>query len=253
MAVTVSSGMTVNIGAGSAAVPSANNTGSVLCVSDATDNATLAAAPGSGSNRYDLVIVQARGNDLDGGANNDFLFTTVTGTAAATPTVPAVPSNAIALAQIYVPGGSASVTAGNIADVRPGPLAVPQPVGRLGYSQITAGTTSVSTETAAGPSVTVTMPPNRYLRLEAYTRAMNGAVNGSAFMRVKEGATVINELQLAINGSGAGAGTIMGRTITPTPGTHTYGLYYMGNGANAYITADPTYPCWLEAIDLGGF
>jgi hypothetical protein len=167
--------------------------------------------------------------------------------------VPATPNNAVALAQIYVPGGSASVTAGNITDVRTSYLAVSPAQGRLAYAQITAGTTGVSTETAAGVNVSVTVPPNRYVRLEAYVRAMNGAVNGSAFLRVKEGATVLNELQLAMNASGAGAGTIMGRTITPTPGPHTYGLYYMGNGATAYITADPTYPCWLEAVDLGGF
>jgi hypothetical protein len=124
-AVSPSSGMIVNVAAGSIAVPTQNNTGSTLCVTDATETVTLAAAPGSGSNRYDLVICQPRGNDLDGGANNDFIFTNVTGTAAATPTVPAVPAGALALAQVYVPGGSASVTAGNITDVRPGQLLVP--------------------------------------------------------------------------------------------------------------------------------
>jgi hypothetical protein len=191
---------------------------------------------------------------LDGGANNDFLFTTVTGTAAASPSVPAVPPNAVALAQIYVPGGSASVTAGNIVDRRaPTVDLVKSPQGRLAYAQIIAGTTAVSVETAAGVSVSINVPANRYVRLESYCRAMNGAVNGSAFYRIKEGAAIVNELQLAINGAGAGAGSIMGRTITPSAGPHTYGLYYMGNGANAYITADPTYPCWLEAVDLGGF
>jgi hypothetical protein len=117
-AVTVSSAMTLNIAAGQVAVPTQNNTGSTLCSSDATEQVTLAAAPGSGTNRYDLVICQPRGNDLDGGANNDFIFTTVTGTAAATPTVPAVPAGALAIAQVYVPGGSASVTPTNITDRR---------------------------------------------------------------------------------------------------------------------------------------
>jgi hypothetical protein len=99
-------------------VPTQNNTGSTLSTTDATETVTLAAAPGSGSNRYDLIICQPRGNDLDGGANNDFQFQSVTGTAATTPTVPAVPAGALALAQVYVPGGSASVTAGNITDLR---------------------------------------------------------------------------------------------------------------------------------------
>lgn len=124
-AVTASSGMTVNVAAGRVAIPTNNNTGTGLCTSDATEQVTLAAAPGSGSNRIDLVVAQLRGNDIDGGANNDFIYTNVTGTAAATPTVPATPANAVALAQVYVAGGSASVTAGNITDVRPGNLAVP--------------------------------------------------------------------------------------------------------------------------------
>jgi hypothetical protein len=106
------------------AVPTQNSTGSTLCVSDNVEQVTLAAAPASGNNRIDLIICQPRGNDLDGGSNNDFIFTSVTGTAAASPTVPPTPPGALTLAQIYVPGGSASVTAGNITDVRPGSLAV---------------------------------------------------------------------------------------------------------------------------------
>jgi hypothetical protein len=127
-AVTVASGMTVNVAAGQVAVPTQNSTGSSLCSSDAVEQVTLAAAPGSGTNRYDLVVCQPRGNDLDGGTNNDFVFTTVTGVAAATPTVPAVPAGQVALAQIYVPGGSAAVAAGNITDVRPHGLGPEQPV-----------------------------------------------------------------------------------------------------------------------------
>lgn len=123
-AVSVQAGMTVNVAAGQVAVPSQNNTGSTLCSSDAVETVTLAAAPGAGTNRIDLVICQPRGNDLDGGANTDFLFTNVTGTPAASPTVPATPAGSVALAQILVPGGSASVSAGNITDVRPGGLAL---------------------------------------------------------------------------------------------------------------------------------
>jgi len=127
-AVTVASGMTVNVAPGQIAVPTPNNTGSVLCTSDAVEQVVLAAAPASGVNRYDLVTCQARGNDLDGGANNDFIFTSVTGVAVASPVPPAVPAGAVALAQIYIPGGSAAITAGNIVDRRPFGLAVARSV-----------------------------------------------------------------------------------------------------------------------------
>ena len=132
-AVSVATAMTVNIAAGQVAVPTSNNTGSVLCSSDAVEQVTLAAAPGSGSNRIDLVICQARGNDIDGGANNDFVFSVVTGTAAASPAVPAVPANAVALAQILVPGGSAQVTAANITDRRPAGLPADQTIAARMY------------------------------------------------------------------------------------------------------------------------
>src|SRR5262245_3092067 len=116
--VTVGTGMTVNIAVGQAAVPTANNTGTVLCSWDAVEQVTLPAAPAAGTNRYDLIIVQARGNDLDGGANNDFIITYVQGTAAASPTVPAVPANAVALSQHYIPGGSSQVTLANWVERR---------------------------------------------------------------------------------------------------------------------------------------
>jgi len=122
-AVTPATAMTVNVAAGAVAVPTQNNTGATLCSSDAVEQVTLTAAPGSGTNRVDLVICRPRANDLDGGANNDFIFDYVTGTPAATPVAPAAPAGTLALAQIYVAGGSAAIAAGNITDVRPGGLA----------------------------------------------------------------------------------------------------------------------------------
>jgi hypothetical protein len=120
--------MTVNIAPGRVAIPTANNTGTLLCASDAVETVTLPTAPASGSNRIDGIICQARGNDVDGGANNDFIFTFVSSTVSATPPNPVVPANAVLLATVYVPGGSASVTAPNLYDVRnqAGRLAVTQ-------------------------------------------------------------------------------------------------------------------------------
>ena len=65
-------------------------------------------------------MCQPRGNDLDGGANNDFVFSVIAGTAATTGSqvAPAVPAGAVVLAQVAVAGGSASIIAGNITDRR---------------------------------------------------------------------------------------------------------------------------------------
>jgi hypothetical protein len=120
-AVTVSAGtMNMNIAPGAVIVPTPNNTGSVSCYSDAVEVVTSPVAPASGSNRIDVVICQARGNDLDGGSNNDFLFQVIAGAAATagSEVVPATPAGAVALAQVRVIGGAASLNAANLIDRR---------------------------------------------------------------------------------------------------------------------------------------
>jgi hypothetical protein len=124
--------MSVNVAPGTVAAPSQNATGSTLCVSDAVETVVIAAAPGSGQNRIDLIICRPRGTDLDGGASNDFIFDTVAGVPAASPVAPALPAGTVLLGQVLVPGGSAAVTQGNITDARPAQqlaVPIPQPVG----------------------------------------------------------------------------------------------------------------------------
>jgi hypothetical protein len=110
--------MNMNIAPGGVVVPTPNNTGSVLCYSDAVEVVTSPTAPASGTNRYDVVVCQARGNDLDGGSNNDFLFQVVSGVASASPAVPAIPAGAVAIARVLVIGGSASLSSANLVDLR---------------------------------------------------------------------------------------------------------------------------------------
>jgi hypothetical protein len=93
-------------------------------VSDAQDSVTLAAAPPSGSNRYDVVTVLPRTADGGGGAQNDWIFNVIQGAALASPVVPAVPAGQVAIATVYVPGASAAITAGNVTDSRPYGMAI---------------------------------------------------------------------------------------------------------------------------------
>lgn len=125
MAVAFSAGMTVTIAPGNAAVPTPNSSGVTLCVSDAQEQLVLPAAPASGQNRYDLVVVRPRGTDLDGGVNNDFIFDFVSGApAASNPPFPGTPAGCLALANILQVGGSAAITPANIFDARPSSLAI---------------------------------------------------------------------------------------------------------------------------------
>jgi len=247
--VTVSSGMTVNIAVGSIAVPTANNTGTAVCCWDAVEQCTLAAAPASGSNRYDLVVCQLRGNDIDGGANNDFLFVNVTGTAAATPTVPAVPNNAVAVAQIYVPGGSASVTAGNITDVRPFP-----PFQRLGV--VTRGPGNdlgfTGTTDTFVMQVTVYVVGGRNIRLQvSFPGANSAVVNDRAYLKFKEGASVLGTCNLNFNANFQSNGGAYFATLAPSAGVHTYGLYVAGGTAGQNYNLQTANAVIFEVIDVG--
>lgn len=140
-------GMQVALTAGQVAVPSSNNTGSVLCTSDAGETVTLPAAAPS-LNRWDLIICRPRSTDLSTGSGDDFIFDSVQGTPASVPAPPAAPAGTVVLAQIYIPAGSASVSAGNINNMQPGGLSVASSV-----APATAPRGYVAS--AFGPSTTV--------------------------------------------------------------------------------------------------
>jgi hypothetical protein len=127
--------MLLEIAPGSVAVPSANNSGTVLCVSDALENLTLDPAEPTGMDRQDLIVCQARGADLDGGTDNDFVFAIVKGTPYAPPgsgvNNPVTPPGAVDLARVGIVGGSAAINPATIVDLRPGGLAVPPPAPTL--------------------------------------------------------------------------------------------------------------------------
>lgn len=167
--VTTASGMSVNISPGQVAVPTSNNTGSTLCSSDAVETVTLTAAPPSGQSRYDLIICRPRANDIDGGVNNDFIFDFVTGTAATTGSqvVPATPAGTACLAQILIPGASASITQANITSTQPWGLA-------------TGGAGSLPTPLAAGA------PFTSFTDTTGEAWVAKGGVNNGSWRRARD-------------------------------------------------------------------
>lgn len=100
--------MNISLPADTAAVACGTAVGSYVCRWSTPEQVTLPAAPPSGQSRIDVVILQVRDNALDSGGNNDFIFATVSGApAASNPAVPAVPTNAMAMHEVTVPGGAA--------------------------------------------------------------------------------------------------------------------------------------------------
>ena len=115
----VNNTMTLSIAPGTAAVPLAGGQGVALCRWDAAEIVTVTASPPSGQSRIDVVVCQVRDNALDAGPNNDFIFSVVAGTAAASnPAVPATPANAFAVYSVTVPGAAANLNTATLADLR---------------------------------------------------------------------------------------------------------------------------------------
>jgi hypothetical protein len=132
--------------------------------SDAVETVPIAVS-GAGVERYDIVVLQVRNGFVDGGANNDFIFTTVQGQPAVVggAVAPPLGSNQLALAQVYIGDSVTGISNTVITDLRPpmyspgsggggggtGPQGPPGPPGNPGAPgpQGPAGTTG-----PAGPT-----------------------------------------------------------------------------------------------------
>ena len=104
--------MDVSIEPGMAGVPLTDGQGTALCVWDEQEIVTFSDAPPTGSRRRDLVICRVRDAAVDGGADNDFVFETVSGPDAPSdqyPETPAAPDNSIPMRLFQVEGGSANL------------------------------------------------------------------------------------------------------------------------------------------------
>jgi len=259
LAVTAGSGMTVNIAAGRVAIPTGNQTGAALCTSDATEQVTLSAAPPSGTNRIDLVVAMVRATDIDGGANNDWILTTVTGAGAASPTAPAVPANCVALAQIYVTGGTAAIVAGNITDRRPSGLAVP-PKTLQAEVLITAQQAGIAAAVVdvVGSAVTFIPQAGRLYRVSVTgTVFNNNAPTGAISVYITDAANAI----LATQQLNSAAGIVANWPVsfrTPklsglavgTPVTYK-ARANISAGTDLRVIASPTAPWVVTAEDVG--
>jgi hypothetical protein len=239
--VVATTAMTVQVQAGQVAVPTQNNSGTTLCTSDAAEQVTLTAS--AAQPRIDLITCHPRGTDLDGGTNNDFIFDFVTGTPAASPTVPATPAGQVALAQIAVGAGVASIVAGNITDVRPGGLAIAATPARypLGYIAQTVGPAAQTDYTAftAVIAVTATLTAGRWYRATGYVNGGQVSATGTVVVRVRDPAGgdtfAINES--LVSGQGRAA-TVTRFFQAAATGSAAFTLYASASAGAYRLTAN---------------
>lgn len=142
-------GMSVVIASGWAAIvgTTQSNMGVYTAYNDSSSTAAIATASATNP-RIDLVCLTVS-DSYYSGSTNTVAVNVVTGTPAASPTVPSTPANSIALAQVYVGTSVTSITNSNITDVRP-----------TVTSNLTAGINNITINTQTGTTYTTVLADN---------------------------------------------------------------------------------------------
>jgi hypothetical protein len=112
--------MNVTVQLGHAAVPTANNSGTVVCTWDADEVVPIPTpVPAAGNARIDSVVVHPRATDVDGGPDNDFILEVISGQETLSPIPPNVPAGRLRLADVHVAGGVNAINPADVTDKRP--------------------------------------------------------------------------------------------------------------------------------------
>ena len=126
------------------------------------------------------------------------------------------------------------------------------PGGWIGYVQVTASQTGITTETdLTGLSVAVTVNTNRRLRIVGFVgRLAQSAADTAFLLRIKEGAT---QLALTYGNASSTNGVTNGNVscvLTPTSGSHTYKMS-LESTTSTNIEPTATNPAYLLVEDIG--
>lgn len=229
MAVTQNSpaGMSVRVASGWAAIVGdiQANQGVYTVYNDATAVATITPADLTNP-RIDLVCVTVR-DAFYSGSNNDVIINVVAGTPASSPTVPATPSNSIALATVAVAANASTITTANITDVRV-TTTTNLPIGDI--SSVTAGAgltgggssgavtlaASIATNPQTGTSYTLALSDNGKLVTFANSSPVSVTIptNGSIAFPVGAAIMMAAYDAGAVTISGAGGVTVVSNGAT---------------------------------------
>lgn len=129
------------------------------------------------------------------------------------------------------------------------------PRGALGVATVTSNQTGVTTEVdLTGMTVTVTVGAGRRIRISFTTLLIPaGAVNTTASVTIKEGATVLRECFFLMNNVSAPVTATDSVVLTPSSGSHTYKLTLSrAVGAGSVETnAQSTRPAYILVEDIG--
>lgn len=194
--------------------------------------------------RIDLVVARVKDSTFSG-VSKLWELAVIKGTPASSPVAPALPSDAIALAEVTIPAGSG--TLGTITDRRTRALVgggAAQPASRvLDYQQVTSPVSVTGTTFGAGVTVltssSITLDGSTPVLVEFYASYVQNSTGGSVMAELLDGATDLGLFWASQIGSGAFHPVKAERRYTPAAGSHQWSVkaFTPSGGTGAAIEA----------------
>lgn len=258
------SNMQVKIGSGSAgdkAVIKRDGRAYILEHQNASQLLTVAASDPN-DDRIDLVVARIYDDEADSSGNTYGDIEIVQGTPAGSPTAPALPAGALALAEILVAEDVTAITNGVITDLRQEMYLTREsrddgPRGWLGGAAVVANQSGITSITdLTGLSVTIDVPAGRRIEVRGQGQLSVTASGGtSAVGTVREGSSTLGRWGSIINETAFAKseyrfGSVV---LTPSGGSHTYKLSLeRGAGAGTVgLVAAADNSARIDVYDIG--
>lgn len=128
------------------------------------------------------------------------------------------------------------------------------PGGWLGYVEVTADQTGITTEVdLTSLTLAVTVGTSRRIKITGSVMAQSTIAGDAVVLQIKEGGTYLQAVQN--NTPVAGQPMVFERSVvlTPTAGAHTYKLALARASGTGTISmrASATFPAWIDVVDIG--
>lgn len=123
--------------------------------------------------------------------------------------------------------------------------------GTLGYAQVVADQTGITTETdLTGLTTTVTVPANRRIRITGLVALQPDSANTPVMLKIKDGTTQIAACRAVLTITTASQTINCPVTVKPSAGSKTYKLTLTADNTTS-LKADSTTPSWILVEDIG--
>lgn len=250
--------MSVNVAAGLAIIRGTESTqqGYYIAGNDATVNKSIAAADATNPRR-DIVYLRVR-DSVYSGSDDDGPIGVATGTPAASPSDPAIPSNAVALARVTVAALDTAINSGDITDQRVASRLWTRGRGRIDVKTVTSLDQTITGGAGVdltGLSITATLVSGRYYRATLEIAHYDAAGACTADFRIIDGSATVYNAGIFRNV----VTNAVKRNLTATDITGSGSTTVKARGISVLATgtqkayADTTYRAQLVLEDIGGY